>query len=1052
LRGAILIICTLGVLAAAFGAYLWMQPSSLGVGRQNRVAVPQTLPTTGVGGIGSGRGSWVKQFDESAEVTSAFRTDRYDRQPDGSVKVVRPEAKFYLAHGQMLHVEGKRGTVNLQENPTPKKKGLMSQEAGMPNRGELKDVTASLFDSEQAMDQGQRPVLTVTLDNLTFETETMRLYTEAAEIGGVHVEADQVPVQLRGEEYDLDGKGLVIRLNERDRRLELLEIAHGDKIVIKNPNRLSDSPGGKPKGAKVAGGDPAAVKLTSADSASAPPATAPTTKPSKKKAETIYRARFLKDVKVVQGPDESMMGDEMQADFYMGSSGDNAEKGQQKRDAAGTTGAGQAGGSTDQTKTDASAKAPTSAPTPIVIYWTGKLVVTPADPGTQLQPGQQVLRILGSPVKVHQKSADVQGAMLAYETAAQRLFVGGTSQFPMVLRDGQGATVESESVEYLRGQKIARLKGKGRVVQPVDRSSGKNETMQAAWGESCTLHLMGEKEDSLQIERAEFAGGTEITHPQIHLVSDALMLEMDPSPSSPAGSSITSKGAPELKHMLASGKVTGHLKDSSGKPESILCERLEVLTAKTQQGQLYAQRVIADGKVKAFDAEEEVGSDQEMEADHLVATLAPVAQDPKANATTKASAGLGSVKTDLQDLLAQGNVHVRSKDGGNAAGNELKLWVEQGQPQMMLSGAPARVDDKTNSVVGNLILVHGGEQRYEVRGPGKMHFEQKDEKKATTRPVDVAWEKGVDVNGKTNLIAIDGGVVINSVQSDGTLSTTNSNSAKITLRDRPMKPGDKPKVVTIPKPGSGGLDSVAGKFDAIKDKEAKTITFLGDAQLQAVQPGENGALAMQFNLLSSEIRYDTIAEKLTVPAPGKILFVDRRTPRKDKPPAKDANTPLGAGANSPGMTAMRWSHELVFDQLAGLAVMDGDVFVKHEPDDPKQQAFELNAKRVQVETAKKDPKAKQQQPAAAGVDQVGFRRMQADGGVQFGAKGIHVEADSAEYDPVSAILVVRGTDRVPGQLYDEKKQLSKGSFKELYWNTKTEQIDRMEDFRANARQ
>src|SRR5204863_3888480 len=107
--------------------------------------------------------------------------------------------------------------------------------------------------------------------------------------------------------------------------------------------------------------------------------------------------------------------------------------------------------------------------------------------------------------------------------------------------------------------------------------------------------------------------------------------------------------------------------------------------------------------------------------------------DAKAKEGSKAS--IGSVKTELQDMIAQGGVRVRGKDGAVATGDELQMWMDNAQPQIKLSGAPAKVDDKTNQVIGNLILVHGGEQWYEIAGPGSMHLVQRDEKKATTRPV-----------------------------------------------------------------------------------------------------------------------------------------------------------------------------------------------------------------------------------------------------------------------------------------------------------------------------
>ena len=93
---------------------------------------------------------------------------------------------------------------------------------------------------EQLDERGElpRPAMTITLNNASFDNQTFKIYSEGFGRGKRHVEADMVPVTLRGDDYDFDGKGLVIRWNERDRRLQLLEIAHGEMLTIWHPNSM----------------------------------------------------------------------------------------------------------------------------------------------------------------------------------------------------------------------------------------------------------------------------------------------------------------------------------------------------------------------------------------------------------------------------------------------------------------------------------------------------------------------------------------------------------------------------------------------------------------------------------------------------------------------------------------------------------------------------------------------------------------------------------------------------------------------------------------------
>ena len=105
-----------------------------------------------------------------------------------------------------------------------------------PSRGKLHNVVISLFEPTDA----DEPNLVARMNNAAFDNDTFRIATEPyADGNGNTVEADQVPVVVRGKDYDFDGRGLVIRWNERDRKLQLLEIAHGQSLTVKNPSALS---------------------------------------------------------------------------------------------------------------------------------------------------------------------------------------------------------------------------------------------------------------------------------------------------------------------------------------------------------------------------------------------------------------------------------------------------------------------------------------------------------------------------------------------------------------------------------------------------------------------------------------------------------------------------------------------------------------------------------------------------------------------------------------------------------------------------------------------
>src|SRR5690606_14858649 len=145
--------------------------------------------------------------------------------------------------GDLIRVRGREGVVVMSRLPEPEAGGSMAP-SEPPSRGELIDVEIELFDSPEALDadspDNDTSTLRVLLNNAAFDNETARIYTEAAVIDGQQVPADQIPVTVRGRDYEFDGRGLTIRWNDRERRLELLRIEHGERLVINNPSQFTD--------------------------------------------------------------------------------------------------------------------------------------------------------------------------------------------------------------------------------------------------------------------------------------------------------------------------------------------------------------------------------------------------------------------------------------------------------------------------------------------------------------------------------------------------------------------------------------------------------------------------------------------------------------------------------------------------------------------------------------------------------------------------------------------------------------------------------------------
>ena len=85
-------------------------------------------------------------------------------------------------------------------------------------------------------------LITMRTDNVAFDNETYRIATEAyRDATGTMIADDQVPVYVSGQ-IEMQGKGMIARWNDKDGRLELLEILHGNYLMITDSS--SFSPGG----------------------------------------------------------------------------------------------------------------------------------------------------------------------------------------------------------------------------------------------------------------------------------------------------------------------------------------------------------------------------------------------------------------------------------------------------------------------------------------------------------------------------------------------------------------------------------------------------------------------------------------------------------------------------------------------------------------------------------------------------------------------------------------------------------------------------------------
>ncbi|MDB5297870.1 MAG: hypothetical protein JWO31_3853, partial [Phycisphaerales bacterium] len=247
------ILLMLGVLAASAGGfYVYVRTQAPAPRATKTVAPPPPQPIDRdagtAGSMGPGDKPWVKVFDSDKKLSYQFRAGGYEPQHNGPINVADVTAEFFQyvklsrdpadkrTRTQKVQITGKTGTVEIQQGPrATADKGMdRGGSGGPPKRGLLNDVVIRVFPTLAAT----RPTVTVVTPNAAFDNESFEISTKAYTApDGTVVPADQVPVTATGD-YEFKGRGLTLRWNDLDGRLELLEIAHGEYLYIKDPDGL----------------------------------------------------------------------------------------------------------------------------------------------------------------------------------------------------------------------------------------------------------------------------------------------------------------------------------------------------------------------------------------------------------------------------------------------------------------------------------------------------------------------------------------------------------------------------------------------------------------------------------------------------------------------------------------------------------------------------------------------------------------------------------------------------------------------------------------------
>lgn len=867
----VVLVCVLAlVLGGIFYFFVMRSPTQLDVAdlaprTTTRKVVPTTIAALDSSvPVGRSNDVWAQSIDAKTQrIINEFSSDDVAPRPDGSVDVVRPRARFYGRNNGIVTLEGSTGHVfYTQAGERNDSKALGTS---TPTSGELRDVTIRFFEKTLEED----PTIVVTVPAVRFDANSNRISTIDCVVKGQGYAAEQVPVTMRGRDFDFDGQGLSVAWNDRAEMLDQLEITKGNRLLVRDISKfigeevvsIRPQPEAAPSLAQALFG----VVMVQATQEAAP-------------AQDLYYATFEKDVQVLKGGEEVATGEQMRCVIPLGQSARNTQSSREP-----STRKARREQSTTR-RTENPATAPATQPMPLEIRWTGRLLIRPARVVQEVAQTQMV-ELIGNPAKVSEKGTSATGRLIRVEAEAGRVSIepGGNVR-AIEVQDATGARLRSRSplrIDESTGS--VTIDGGGALNVPAGQNG--QGPLAMTWSKRLDLLLSNDKPGHLQ--RISVDGDTKVDSDRIKLTCASLALTFDaPAPavateSSGSRFSMPSPDLSLLRRIDARGDASCRMEQGETS-RTLAAQNIQLGFVGGEQDALLTS-ILCDGDVGLVDGEK-----LNLEAGKLNVQTKPLA-------LAGSDTDLGGDFFDLvTSLNAQQAVRIKRADGSSLEGDELDLAGEGAAKRLVVSGVPAVLQSPKGALRGNRVELDPATGDIHVPTAGSFAGTNPD------RPgtdVAIGWDESMTVVGKTGACDFIGAVKITGHDDKGSelLAYAKRGRAQFGVAETTTQPAES---------GLAGL-----RFDSIR-----SLTLDGGVNL-AVTTTDARSSSMDTETLD----IDLVGGTLRAPKAGQMLLVDQR---------KNADT--GKNQFGPGALAMRWKESLNWDMRGGNLAMLGGVRVGFE--------------------------------------------------------------------------------------------------------------------------
>ncbi|MEL6328660.1 MAG: hypothetical protein AAFR38_03280 [Planctomycetota bacterium] len=914
--------------------------------------------------------------DDPERLTGEIRAASFEPIDPVNRRVVEPEAWIFLDDGRIAHIEADRGRLAIPQGQTQPRSGTL---AG--------NVVIRLFDGSAGRPDPETdpPLLRATSDQpVSFDLDLARLSTDGR-------------VVVRTNELEFIGTGLWAVLNERERRLEQLEIAQGEKLTYFPPaeSAVTRTQAAHTTARVAQPGLPTDFTNTIDGSLTKDESYIPPPDPF----QLDHYLAIFEDSVVADQDGRRVLADRLDVwvrliDNKLPSfgGGDDAEI---TAAPSPITLAAISSAALLQPTARITPPRSTTAEPPVTLTWTGPLRVVRLDrEPEQLDLDDVALKFTAQDtgiVRFEDPGASTRGQANEIEYAAQRerIVLSGQSYTVRLEGDDAGRLANTNRIEVGLADGSVRVIGPGGIYDKNDIPGDPQARRYVEWQDQADFRFRTDDGRITEIvETASFFGGVAGKSGEGSLDGNSLDVWFDDGPD----------GAKQRRLARLESTQT---RAGDGEGAELTSASLTIdFNTRARRSDPEPTRLAASGDVRATQAD---GS--YIHADRL-------------------TSGLG--RTDNGSItptraIATGNVRFADSSGTTGAADRLEADVPASNA--VLYGTPDQPAEATRAgatIRAGRLLADGERGALDVLGPGVFLADLAPTEDAPAGVVHAAWSTAMSYREATGNLVCFGDVEAVS-QRDGFERDTLVASQLFARFESTGETED---------------DSPAGNL-----VDARLLGAPGQratSEIRRFKTGPDGrpTLAELFYLESPRIDFDRAGDRLYTPRDGRLLLVDRR--------AVEGSSP-GSG---PGTTAFEWAGSMTLDRAAETATFIDDVLVEHL-DMRTDEITVAEADRLEATfDLDDDPDGSAESPGAAPPTGA-LRALHAQGRVLLTQPERELLADDVRFDADSGVATATSAEGsylifysgLDGQTYRAQS---------LRWNTVTDRVDILRPAPASA--